>query len=185
MESQVPVGTRQKERAGQLWPPFSRPTGEEMQFSHKYHHAHYWPYPYNCEDRDFVRSLSAQQVANGWVSHTTLYDYHFDAETHQLNNSGNLKLRWILEHAPEERRMVSIQSGNSAVVSEGRMAAVRSESIRIVGESNIAEIALRVTDPLGRPAMEVDGIRRAELESMPSPRITYTSLPSGNAAGGE
>jgi hypothetical protein len=185
MESQAPVGARQEEHAGQLWPPFARPTGEDMQFSHKYHHAHYWPYPYNCEDRDFVRSLSAQQVANGWVSHTTLYDYHFDAETHQLNNSGNLKLKWILEHAPAERRMVSIQSGSSAVVSEGRMAAVRNESIRIVGESNMAEIAMRVTEPLGRPATEVDGIRRAELLSMPSPRITYTSLPSGNAGGGE
>jgi hypothetical protein len=111
MESQAPVGARQKEHAGQLWPPFARPTGEGMQFSHKYHHAHYWPYPYNCEDRDFVRSLSAQQVANGWVSHTTLYDYHFDAETHKLNNSGNLKLKWILEHAPEAFGDLIIRDG--------------------------------------------------------------------------
>ena len=179
MESQAPIGARQKEHVGQLWPPFARPTGKGMQFSHKYHHAHYWPYPYNCEDRDFVRSLSDLQIANGWVSHTTLYDYHFDAETHQLNNSGNLKLRWILERAPAERRVVSIQSGRSTVVSEERLAAVRDESIRMVGEANMAPISLRTTEPLGRPASEVDVIRRAELKSMPSPRITYTSLPSG------
>lgn len=184
LQAEAPVGTRQKEHKGKLWPPFARPTGEDMEFSHKYHHAHYWPYPYNCEDRDFVRALSAQQVANGWVSHTTLYEYHFNAENHELNNSGIIKLRWILEHAPLERRTVSVQAGESGVVSEERMANVRTEVARVLGDTNEVAVALRVTEPLGRPAMEVDVIRRGEIESMPNPRITYTSLPSGAGGGG-
>jgi hypothetical protein len=114
-----------------------------------------------------------------------LYDYHFDAETHRLNNSGNLKLRWILDHAPAERRTVSIQSGHTTVVNDERLAAVREESIRMVGEANTAPIALRTTEPLSRPATEVDTIRRSQLESIPSPRITYTGLPAGSGAGGQ
>ena len=42
----LPVGTRQKCWKGKLWPPYPRPTGPKQQFTHLYHAAHYWPYPY-------------------------------------------------------------------------------------------------------------------------------------------
>lgn len=184
IEAQKPVGARQREHCGKLWPPFARPTGEPMEFSHKFHFAHYWPYPFHCEDRAFVRELSNRQVHNGWIAHTTLYDYHFDEDTHKLNNSGFLKLRWILQNAPQDRRMVSVQAGRSEAVSQQRVASVEVEANRIAGDANLPAVALRVTEPLGRPAMEVDAIRRSELESMPSPRITYTQLPTGVGDGG-
>jgi hypothetical protein len=38
---------------------------------------------------------------------------------------------------------------------------------------------LRVTSPVGRPAVEIDMIRRAEMSTIPNPRITYEALPTG------
>ena len=184
MKAQTPVGEPQRKVFGKLWPPFARPIGEPMEFTHKYHHAHYWPYPYHCQDRDFIRAFSDRQINNGWIAHTTLYDYHFDEETHELNKSGRLKLQWIVELAPEERRMVSVQTGDSEAASQQRLANVRTESIRIVGEANVPPLSLRVTEPLGRPAVEVDAIRRSEIGSMPDPRIAYPQLPTGSGEGG-
>ena len=83
-----PVGSRQRLIKGKFWPPTPRPTGRSQIPSHRYHSAHYWPYPYKCEDRAFVRQVSNSQISNGWVMATTLYSYHFNPDTNQLTRSG-------------------------------------------------------------------------------------------------
>ena len=183
MKAQLPPGARQRMHHGKLWPPFPRPTDERQQFSHKFHTAHYWPYPYVCHDRQFVRMLSERQVQNGWTKQTTLYDYHFDEESHELNHSGLMQLRWILGMAPEQYRHVSVQSGISHDISQARVDAVRAESILIAGEAKLPSIDLRITEPLGRPAIEVNKIQIGVIDTMPDPRITYTALPTGSSGG--
>lgn len=178
-----PVGSRQHKHVGKLWPPFPRPVGEEgMEFSHRYHAAHYWPWPYNCDDRAYLRDLSAQQVSAGWIVETTLYEYHFDPELHVLNHAGELQLRWILEAAPHERRVVFVQNGFSNAISQLRLANARSAAVAMVGEANLPPVVLRVTQPTGRPAIENLQIRQAELATQPEPRIQY--VPPNPSAGG-
>ena len=179
IEAESPAGARQRLRGGKLWPPFSRPTGKDQQFLHKFHTAHYWPYPYQCQDRQFVRTVSQSQVNNGWIAATTLYSYHFDPETHSLNHSGRLQLRWILEDAPPNHRLVWVQAGTNSNTSQSRLSSVRDETADMIGEPPRPPIMLRVTSPLGRPAGEVDQIWRRRLESQPLPRIRYTELPTG------
>ena len=169
--STEPVGSRQVEKHGKLWPPFPRTRGPANLPSHIYHAEHYWPHPYTCQDRDFVQSFSAAQTSNGWVTVTTLYDYHFD-DTHQLNESGRLQVRWILENAPAKHRYAFVQAGIDNATSQSRMAAVKNEATQLVGADQAPPVLIRVTSPLGRPAEEVDAIRRKERETIVAPRIT-------------
>lgn len=166
-----PVGARQVEKQGKLWPPYPRARGPANLPSHIYHAEHYWPHPYTCQDRDYVRSFSAAQTSNGWVTVTTLYDYHFD-DTQQLNESGRLQLRWILENAPPKNRFAFVQAGIDNATSQSRLSAVKNEATHLVGADQAPPVLIRVTSPLGRPAEEVDAIRRRERETIVAPRIT-------------
>lgn len=176
-----PVGARQVQKYGKQWPPFARPVGPAQLPMHRFHAAHYWPYPYNEQDQSFVRTLSRAHVDSGWVTAITLFDYHFDADSQELNRSGRLHLRWILENAPERHRMALVQSAGEQTSNTSRVDSVRIEATRIVGKNGIPPIMLRVTTPTGRPAEEVDMIRRQEMQSLPEPRIT----PAIASGGGE
>ena len=171
-----PGGTRQKFKHGKLWPPFARPTGKSEPFMHKYHRAHYWPLPYVCEDRNYVRQVLYQQTENGWTGYTTLYDHHFDVNTQELNQSGRRHLRWIAFHAPQEHRKAYVAEGYSPKDSQIRLANVRASLAALMPpEAGAPPVMLRRAIAVGRPAEEVDEIRRAYLESIPIPRVPTES----------
>ena len=118
-----------------------------------------------------MRALSAAQTSNGWVTMTTLYDYHFD-DSHKLNESGRMQLRWILENAPARHRYAFVQAGIDNTTSQSRLASVKNEATQLVGADQAPPVLIRVTSPLGRPAEEVDRIRRQERDTILNPRIT-------------
>jgi hypothetical protein len=186
-----PPGARQHYKYGKYWPPFSRPTGPGQTFWHKYHHTHYWPYPYNCEDRAFVQSVVQQQANIGWETATTLHDYHFDAETNRLNSAGETHLRWILTQAPPHRRTTYVARGATNDIGQFRLTQVQQAAREITG-SDSAPILLKDDSFLGRPAIEIDTLRRLELQSIPQPRLFViggmgggsSSGPSSSQAGG-
>ena len=64
-QAMLPPGVRQKCKKGKMWPVQPRPTVPPQQFSHTYHSAHYWPLPYVCQERDYVRSLVNSQLNTG------------------------------------------------------------------------------------------------------------------------
>lgn len=172
-EPPAPIGTRQVCRHDRLWPPYPRPTGERMGCIEAYHAAHYWPWPYVCWDRQSVMDYSSIQVANGWITEATLYDYHFDPETQVLNQAGLMHLRWILECVPPDRRCAWVQATTESAMSQQRLANVRNQMIALVGQENAPPVMLRVETPYGRPAGEIDTIRRSFMSTMPAPRIVY------------
>jgi hypothetical protein len=167
-----PIGSPQKHHHGLLWPPYPRPTGECAEFTHRYHHAHYWPLPYVCDDRAYVRHVSEMQVINGWTAETTLYDYHFVEGTAELNQSGRLHLHWILQDVPPARRMVWVQTALDPQTSQARLANVQIAGLEMAGEGNVPPIMLRPGSIIGgKPAQEVDLQTRAYLGSIPMPRL--------------
>lgn len=170
--SSDPVGARQYSYKGKEWPPYQRPTGPAQLPVHIYHAAHYWPHPYVCSDRQSVRDYTNAQEEAGWISETTLYDYHFDRDQQVLNRAGLIHLRWILENAPESRRTVFVQVGANNGASQLRMVNVQTELAEMLPSGSIPPVMLRVTQPLGRPALEVDKIQRSEIDSQPVPRIS-------------
>ncbi len=174
-------GARQKYKYGKLWPPYPRPVGKGQSFWHKYHHAHYWPNPYLCEDRAYVNGILDQQTHAGWEQATTLHDLHFDPETHRLNSSGEGHLRWILLGVPAQYRSVSIAQAGSAEASQFRLAQVQEYAQTVCG-GNVPPIQLKYDTFLGRPAIEIDTLRRLELQSIPQPRLFIVGPSSGGSS---
>jgi hypothetical protein len=123
------------------------------------------------------------QAAVGWTAETTLYDYHFEKDQHELNHSGHLHLRWVLETVPKSRRFIWVQMAQNQEQSQSRLARVKETAEQMVGKSNLPPIMLRLCSTSGRPTREVDRIRTLETESIPIPRISDSSGGSGD--GGE
>jgi hypothetical protein len=185
MRAQEPVGARQVEYDGKLWPPYARPVGPKMACVNVYHAEHYWPWPYMCTDRQVVLDMTRIQEANGWLSETTLYDYHFHPESHELTVPGKLQLKWILENVPANYRTVWVQQAEDPAISEQRINSVRSVAGRLMNQANLPAIAFRPATAPGRPAIEVDTVRRKELETIPSPRVAFeTGAANSSGSGG-
>jgi hypothetical protein len=178
-----PVGTRQVYKHGKQWPPYPRPTGPEQPKWHQYHAAHYWPLPYVCADRAYVYEITQAQVNKGWETETTLYEYHFLEDNQSLDRSGRMRVEWILRHVPAPHRVIWVQTGDTPETSQIRLAAVQTAVSEMIGDSgDVPPIMLRVATPVGRPAIEIDMIRKSELSTIPEPRIQYESLPTGTGA---
>jgi hypothetical protein len=150
---------------------------------HQYHTSHYWPDPFRWKDREIVRGTIAAQRDNGWITATTLYEQHFDDETQTLNDAGRRHLRWILLHTPADRRMAWVQAGYDDSISQVRLASVQAEATRIAGPQ-CAPVMLRVSQPHGRNAQEVDLINRAYIGGLPSPHLPIPVTGGGGQAGG-
>jgi hypothetical protein len=176
-----PVGSPQRYHAGKLWPPYPRPT-TRPQCSTIFHANTYWPYPYNCWDRSWVKNTLAIQSANGWMQATTLCGCHFDAETQLLTDSGKNQLRWILQQVPPQFRTVYVEAAAAAQQSAARQAAVEMAASELTGVAP-APVVIRYDQVAGRPANEVDALRRTELQTMPKPRIELKTVGSGAGDG--
>lgn len=173
-DCQYPGGSRQVCKHGKLWPPYPRPVGPKEPFMHKYHRTHYWPYPYVCDDRSVVRQVCDQQSQNGWMAYTTLYDYHFDPATQELNQSGRLKLEWIAQQTPQRYRVAYVAASLNPQDSDIRLANVKAILAGICGsEDAMPPVCLRIAQSVGTPAEEVYLIRGAYLQSTPAPRLPY------------
>ncbi len=183
-ESQSPEGARQKMLAGQHWPPYERPVGKGQQWSARFHSAHYWPYPYNMQDRSYIRRVSDAQVNNGWVKETTLYGYHFDEKDNTLNHAGRNQLKWIVQTVPEQRRFIWVQASDDKSVTEARLSHVKTSAADLTSDGNAPPVMVRITPTDGRPTDEINRIRKAEIEAMLPPKIEYTA-PTLGSAGGE
>ena len=179
-----PVGSRRRYYKGKNWPPFPRPEGISMLPGHKYHASHYWPYPYSCYDRESVREHVTAGEDAGWMSMTTLYDYHFDSDNQSMNRAGLIQMNWILRNSPEHRKVVYVQTAGNQGATQIRLVNVQNELIEILGDGNIPPIVPRVTSPLGRPALEVDAIQRGDRDSQPVPRISPAMSGGGGSGGG-
>jgi hypothetical protein len=177
-----PVGERQKCKHAKAWPPIARPAGPPQTCAHKYHALHYWPWPHNIQDREDVRYVMQAQVASGWTTATTLYDYHFDPVTHQLNSSGKQQLAWIYQQAPPAYRHIYVMNSQDQAFNEPRMLSVQKSLASIAGSEASMPIAMRTTGPLGRPATEVEYILEQSAASALPPKIEYQSV--GTAQGG-
>ena len=181
MRADDPPGARQIEKDGKLWPPYPRPVGRKQTFKHAYHTAHYWPYPYNCEDRAYVNNLLDQQTAAGWVTATTLHDYYFNPDTQQLNEAGQNQLLWITASAPAQYRTVYVSQGKTMEMGQLRVSQVE-QYFQQTGITSVPPIMLRQEFFAGRPANEVDRLRTLEMMAIPRQRIFNVGV-IGAAAG--
>jgi len=181
--SDDPPGSRQISAHGRFWPPQARPVGKKQSFIHAYHYAHYWPYPHNCEDRDYTYNIMDIQAANGWLSATTLHDYHFDADTQKLTEGGRSHLLWVAQSVPSQYRTVYVSQGDSREMAQLRLQ-ITEQFYRDMGIPNPPPILARAEVFVGRPAVEVDRIRQLELQSIPRQRLFFIGSATSASMGG-
>jgi hypothetical protein len=179
-----PPGARQKDAFGHTWPPYPRSRAPKAAVMTQYHHAHYWPLPYACQDRAYVRALSAAQVAAGRAEHAALHGFHFDPETHLLTDAGrdHLRTEVLAAAAAGVVSPIVVSDGGRPEIGAARLAAVQ-EAVGEMGAPQLASsVSLGVQPATGRPAEEIDRLRRDELGSTPQPRIPVLTIGAGPAA---
>lgn len=173
-------GVRQIWHKGLPWPPQPRPTSPPARCIDQYHAAKYWPYPYTCGDRAATRSAMDIQAANGWLSHTTLYDHYFDPVSNELNSSGRMHLEWIILQAPPQYRAAYVAAMPSEQINQDRLLNVQLAATEISGGDAGLPISMRRALPFGASAQEIDLIRRKWLSTTPDPRIQYATPSIGS-----
>lgn len=176
-----PVGARQKHKRGKVWPPFPRPTGPKQQATHVFHAAHYWPYPYVCQDRQWLNQVWELQAAAGWAKETTLYGYHFDPATFEITVPGRKHLNWILYGAPPQYRNVYLHRSDDEIANQQRMASLM-RAITELSPNGDVPVNWRVGESPSRPASQIQAMQAAEAASQPAPVLGSTI--GGGAAGG-
>lgn len=175
-QANSPSGVRATCHKGKVWPARHRPTGERQQFSHTYHAAHYWPLPYVCQDRAYVKEIIGNQQLNGWQQATTLDSRFFD-EDEQLNGPGEAKLLNIMELTPIAYRTVYVQQSRQVEIDNIRISNVQQRVMELTqGQENVP-VELRRGRTYSRPASEVKIINDLYNSSIPTPRL-------GNSSGG-
>lgn len=170
-QGELPPGVRRKWHKGKVWPAKQRSDAPPQQFSHTFYSQHYWPLPYTCQDRESVVRVMEVQTGLGWQEETTLYNRHFDVQTHALTRAGELQLEYILRDVPVERRAVWVQSTFSGEADGVRLASVRSAMAQRVSATAEIPLAVRECREVGRPAAEVEVISSLYRSSMPTPRL--------------
>ncbi|GEM_PF-1390827 len=89
-----------------------------------YHANNLWPAQYIPTARCAVNSAYTAMINNGWRRQNLLGDYHFQEGTNELTSAGQLKAKWILTQAPQDRRTIYVQRGNTQSDTASRIAAV-------------------------------------------------------------
>ena len=180
-QANSPPGVRSKCKKGKVWPARPRPTGPPQQFTHTYHSAHYWPLPYVCQDRAYVKEIIGNQQTNGWQQATTLTTRFFN-EDHQLNGPGEAKLLNILEVTPVAYRTVYVQQTHEAEIDNIRLNNVQQRLVQLTQGQDSIPVQLRRGRSYLRPASEVKIINDLYNSSIPTPRLGNSSGGGGAAA---
>ena len=140
-----------------------------------------WPEPFVTTDRSLTREPITRMVRKGWQRQTTLGDHHFHPETHQLNEAGELMVRWVMTQAPTARRHVHVLRGDRPEESEVRLDSVQQFIVRSMPNYPLPPVVATDIEPPGWPAEYVNAIDNKSHDSIPAPRLpAQTGLSGGN-----
>lgn len=134
-----------------------------------------WPEPFVRPDRYAVRAPFALMVTNGWRRQNMLAEYHFEEGTAELNESGRLKIRWILTEAPPHHRTVYVHGTKTDEKTEARIETVRQFAVNVVEKGQTPKVLPTSINAQGWPAGRIDQIDREWNKSTPAPRLREAS----------
>ena len=85
-----------------------------------------WPEQYRPIDKASAVAPFPTMIENGWRRQNMLVAAHFDANSNQLTEAGQNKIRWILTSAPQQRRSIYVHVADSSEETSTRIASVHS-----------------------------------------------------------
>lgn len=134
-----------------------------------------WPEAFVGPDRLAVRAPFVVMVNNGWRRQNLLGDHHFEEGTTDLNQSGKLKVRWIMTQAPPQHRTIYVRRADKPEDTAARIAAIQEYGGRFAEDGQLPAVLETNLDPTGWPAAYVDMIDRKALDSAPAPQLPQSS----------
>jgi hypothetical protein len=142
-----------------------------------------WPEPFLTADKMAVRLPYCIQTDNGWKMQNTVGTYLFDRDSQQVNQAGELLVKWIITQAPINRRAVFVLKGDNAEATNAR---VQSVQRAIAKYGCVVPVLLTDCEPAGWPAAYIDTITQRYDATIPSPRLPprQTSGSQGGAGQG-
>ena len=147
-----------------------------------YHRNKYWPEPFVMQDRSFVAAPFVVMTQKGWEEQNLMGENYFKKETGELNESGQLKVRWIMTQAPVGYRTVYIERANSPQGTANRMDATRRFADRIAIGGEVPDVRESNMMVNGWPAEYSDMIITKFQQSTPDPRLPADA--DSSSAGG-
>ncbi len=129
----------------------------------------HWPQPFVYPDREAVRAPFATMVAKGWQRQNTLGDYHFDPNTHELNQAGQMRLRWIANQVDPQRRAVFVYRGLTQEITAARINSVHHHLANTLRPEFPPMVMDTAIPPVDRPGEQIDQIQTRALSSTPEP----------------
>ena len=152
------------------------------EFWHRTHVDFYrnntWPEPFLSADRNIARVPFCIQADNGWKVQNTVGSILFNPENQQLNQAGDLLVKWIVTQAPIHRRAVFVVKGDNPMITQARVESVNAAIAKYAG-GPVCPVMLTTTEPEGWPGSYIDSISQQFNSTIPSPR-----LPSDSGGGG-
>jgi len=142
-----------------------------------------WPEPFLSADRNLTREPFCIQVDNGWKAQNTIGSMLFNPETQQLNQAGDLMVKWIVTQAPIHRRAVFVVKGDNTMITQARVDSVNAAVARYAG-GPVCPVMLTTTEPAGWPASYIDSITQQFNSTIPSPRLPAASSGGSSSGGG-
>ena len=137
-----------------------------------YHRNHCWPQPFAYQDYQAVNAPFATMVQNGWRLQTLISSHHYIPGTDTLNEAGQRQIRWIITQAPENRRTIFVEQGDSRERTEARVAAIRTIAQQFAFNGETFDIQESNLVAHGTSGAYAHRINTTYSESIPPPRIT-------------
>ncbi|MFW6170670.1 MAG: hypothetical protein ACODAD_09285, partial [Planctomycetota bacterium] len=136
-----------------------------------WHRNNAWPEPFSQVDRRAARAPIERMVENGWELQNTIPDELFDPETQELTAAGEVKVRKTLTEMPLRRRMVFVQKGRTAEISQTRLESVQEAAGNVVGEAAAGMISITEMIPGSKSAAHYERVKAEYDGSIPVPRL--------------
>lgn len=149
------------------------------QFHWDYFRNKRWPEPFRQMDTISVMNFFEVQRNNGWTLHNTLGAAMYDPATNTLTDSGISHVRWIVNRAPQNRRVVFVLEGDTQEITAKRVESAQIAISRFVPTGPLPKIYITDVDAPGSSGAYQTAIVRAMTDSVPAPR-----LPSGSGGAG-
>lgn len=129
-----------------------------------------WPSPYICPDRVYAHAPFNAMITNGWRRQNLLGAHHFNGDSTELTQAGELKVRWILEQAPPAYRRIFVERSFVDETTQARVATTQKFAEEFA-TGDVPQVAETHIVSEGRPAATVDFVNSKFRENMRVPTL--------------
>ena len=138
----------------------------------------HWPSPYLCPDRVYAHQPFDAMIRNGWRRQNLLGSHHFNGDSTQLTQAGELKVRWIMTQTPPAYRRIFVERGLVADTTQARMETAQSFVEQIASGGETPQVAETHIVSEGRPAAGVDYVNTQYRDNQ---RVPVLPVSTGEA----